>query len=231
MPEEFIPDVLQVYHEEGHWAYRTVFSRIRNHFYWRKMYDDTVTFCKTCDVCQKCNKGKKFVGRMSYLEVKERNELIGIDTYSGLPTSPYGNNKILVVTDYLTRFCWLISVPDTTAPVVARALVNTWCSVFGPPKMIIADRGRDNREFGNQLMQALYNLMGSEKLSTVGYRPQAIGTTERFNRTMTAWLTKKLEGIHTRWEDVLPALMWEYNSTVHWGSGLCLGGRRLSLPI
>jgi hypothetical protein len=95
------------------------------------MYDDTVTFCKTCDVCQKCNKGKKFVGRMSYLEVKE--------------------------------------------------------------------------------------------------------LTERFNRTMTAWLTKKLEGIHTRWEDVLPALMWEYNSTVHSMTGftpaLLALGREIRSPL
>jgi hypothetical protein len=108
---------------------------------------------------------------------------------------------------YLTRFCWLVPVPDTKAETVARPLISTWFGVFGPPDSIISDQGRDNKEFGNQLLQAVYDLMGVTKMSTVGYRPQAIGITERFNRTMTSFITKAVQGVHTQWEAVLPALM------------------------
>jgi hypothetical protein len=96
---------------------------------------------------------------MSYLEVTARNQVLGIDTYLGLPMSPYSNNKILVLTDYLTRFCWLLLVPDTKAETVARALISTWFGVFGPPDSIISDQGCNNKEFGNEILQAVYDLM------------------------------------------------------------------------
>jgi hypothetical protein len=156
IPEKFVPDILQAYHEEGHWCYQSVIKRLQKVFYWRKMYKDTTIFCKMCDTCQKCNKGKKFIGQMSYLEVTARNQVLGIDTYSGLPTSPYGNNKILVLTDYLTHFCWLVPVSDTKAETVAQALISTWLGVFGPSDSIIFNQGHDNKEFGNEFLQAVY---------------------------------------------------------------------------
>jgi hypothetical protein len=72
------------------------------------------------------------------------------------------------LTDYLTRFCWLVPVPDTKAETVAQALISTWFGVFGPPDSIISDQGHDNKEFGNELLQAVYDLMGVTKMSTVG---------------------------------------------------------------
>ena len=77
----------------------------------------------------------------------ERNELIGIDTYSGLPGSRLNKNHdaVIVITDFLTRFTWVVPVRDTSSVSVARALLNTWLAVFGPPKKIISDCGRDNK--------------------------------------------------------------------------------------
>ena len=216
LPKALVPTVLQVYHEDGHWGALNTFRHLQTKFVWPGMHRDTDIFCQTCETCQKCNKHTKNVGRMSYLPVYERNELIGIDTFSGIPKSNLGtgNSAILVVTDFLTRFTWLIPVPDTKAVTVARALLTTWCSVFGCPKKIISDKGRDNAEFNNQICQELYQLCGIDKLSSVGYHPEAMGTVERFNRTMVAFLQKNcLE--QADWEAKLPALMWQYNSTLH----------------
>jgi hypothetical protein len=40
---------------------------------------------------------------------------------------------------------------DTTEKTVVRALLTIWFAVFGPPKKIITDKGRDDVEFGNKL--------------------------------------------------------------------------------
>ena len=193
LPRSLVPNVLKAYHEEGHWGHKSTAEKVKADFVWYGMGRDIRGFCRSCHTCQCANKGKKNIGRMSFLKVWERNELIGIDTYSGLPGSRLNKNHdaVIVITDFLTRFTWVVPVRDTSSVSVARALLNTWLAVFGPPKKIISDRGRDNREFSNQICEELYKVCEIEKLSTVGYRPQAMGTVERFNRTMTAYFTKE----------------------------------------
>jgi hypothetical protein len=61
--------------------------------------------------------------------------------------------------------------------------------------------------------------MGVAKMSTIGYRPQAIGITERFNCIMTSFITKAVQGVYTQWEAVLPALMLQYNMMAHFITG------------
>ena len=126
----------------------------------------------------------------------------------GIPRSGRGtmNKKILVMTDMLTRFCWLVPVPDTKAETVARAILDNWCKVFGLPKKIISDKGRDQQEFDNTLCRAVYELCNIEKLSTVSYRPEAMRMVERFNKTMIAYLMKNCEN-QQDWEDKLVSLM------------------------
>ena len=187
LPRELAPIVMNLYHKEGHWGALANFSRIHERYVWPGMRQDIHLFCKTCDICQKCNKSKQFKGKMSYLKVSRRNEVVGIDTFSGLPRSNLGtgNSKILVITDFLTRYTWLVPVPNTEASTVCHALLTTWYAVFGCPENIITDRGS---EFDNKLLQELYTASGTNKLSTVGYRP---GKVERFNHTMVAFLSKE----------------------------------------
>jgi hypothetical protein len=49
IPEKFVPDILQAYHEKGHWRYQSVIKRLRKVFYWRKMYEDTTTILVLTD--------------------------------------------------------------------------------------------------------------------------------------------------------------------------------------
>jgi hypothetical protein len=143
LPRKYIADALRLVHEEGHWGHKTIYEKICESYMWPGMWKDAKTFCATCDTCQKCNKGKQNVGKRAYINIKKRNELIGIDIFSGIPESNLGTGhmKILVVTDFLTRFTWLIPVPDTTEETVARVLLTTWFAVFGPSKKIITTEG------------------------------------------------------------------------------------------
>jgi hypothetical protein len=110
-----------------------------------------------------------------------------------------------------------VPVLDIKAEIVAQALIFAWFGVFGPQDSIIFDQEHDKKEFGNELLQAIYDLMGVIKMSTVGYRPH--GITERFNCTMTSFITKVVQGVHTQWEAVLPALMLQYNTMAYFMTG------------
>jgi hypothetical protein len=78
---------------------------------WPGIWKDAKTFCATCNTCQKCNKGKWNVGKQAYINIKEKNKLIGIDIFFGIPESNLGmgNKKILVV-----RFSHLLHVFDSS---------------------------------------------------------------------------------------------------------------------
>jgi hypothetical protein len=64
-----------------------------------------------------------------------------------------------------------VPVLDTKAEIFAQALISTWFGVFGPPDSIISNQGHDNKEIGNELLQAVYDLMRVAKMSIVGYKP------------------------------------------------------------
>ena len=171
LPNLLVPKILKKYHNKGHWDAKSTPLKVRENFTWPGLVKDTKLFCESCHTCQCVNKGKKNVGRMSYLPVWQRNKLIGLNTYSGIPKSGLRtiNNHTLVITDFLTRFTWLVPVSDTKAKTVAQALIKTWFGVFSPPKKIISDCRREHKEFNNKLLDALYKMCQTKKLSTVGY--------------------------------------------------------------
>jgi hypothetical protein len=72
-------------------------------------------------------------------------------------------------------------------------------------------------------------------MSTVGYRPQAIGITEKFNHTMTSFIIEAVQGVQTQWKAVLPALMLQYNAMAHSKMGfspaLLSLGREIHSPL
>jgi len=55
--------ILQLAHDipaAGHLGIRKTHSRLQPHFYWPRMHKHVTHFCKSCDICQSKDKGKKF---------------------------------------------------------------------------------------------------------------------------------------------------------------------------
>ncbi|GFV73827.1 retrovirus-related Pol polyprotein from transposon 412 [Trichonephila clavipes] len=60
-----------------------------------------------------------------------------------LPRSSDGNNNILVVMDYFTKWPEAYPIPDQEASAVAEVLVQHWISRFGVPLQLHSDQGRN----------------------------------------------------------------------------------------
>ena len=84
------------------------------------------------------------------------------------------------------------------------------------PSVIHSDQGR---EFENKVMQELCLLCGAHNTRTTPYHPESDGLVERFNRTWLMMLAMFAGENKDDWDDLLPAVMMAYRSSVHESMG------------
>ena len=100
------------------------------------------------------------------------------------------------------------------------------------PVVIHSDQGR---EFENHLMQELCLLLVAHKPRMTPYRPASDGLVERFNRTLFMMLAMFAGEHYDDWDDLLPAVMMAYRSSVHELTGFSpywlILGEECTLPM
>ena len=97
-------------------------------------------------------------------------EVLGLDFMGPiLPHSPLGNNHILVITDYFTKWVEVIPLKTTSALVTAKALMDRVILYHGPPKTVVTDRGPN---FTSELFSSLCKALNVKHLRTTAYHPQ-----------------------------------------------------------
>ena len=164
---------------------------------------------------------------MGHVKVGHRWERVAMDLLDMSVTTSRGNRYVLVMVDCFTRWTEAFPLPDKTAQSVADAFFNQVVCRFGMPSVIHSDQGR---EFENKIMQELCLLGGAHKTRTTPYHPESDGMVERFNRTLPMMLAMFDGKNRDDWDDLLPAVMMAYRSSVaktprrylhHWER--CLG--------
>ena len=122
-------------------------------------------------------------------------------------------------------------MPDKIALSVADAFFPYIVCRFGMPSVIHSDQGR---EFENKVMQELCLLCGSHKTRTTPYHPESDDLVERFNRTLLMMLAMFASENKDDWDDLLPAVMMAYRSSVHESTGFSpyrlMFGEECTLP-
>ncbi|GFS98527.1 retrovirus-related Pol polyprotein from transposon 412 [Trichonephila clavipes] len=135
-----ISTVLKEWHGSpigGHLGVMKTLQKVREHFYWNNARNDVEQCCRTCDPCA-ARKGP-------------------------LPRSPDGNDNILVVMDYFTKWPEAYSIPDQEASTVAEVLVQHWISRFGVPLQLYSDQGRN---FDSAVRKRLCEILAIDKTRT-----------------------------------------------------------------
>ena len=147
-------------------------------------------------------------------------------------TTSRGNRYVLVMVDCFTRWTEAFPLPDKTAQSVADAFFNQVVCRFGMPSVIHSDQGR---EFDNKIMQELCLLGGAHKTRTTPYHPKSDGMVEGFNRTLLMMLAMFAGKNRDDWDDLLPAVMMAYRSSVHESTGFSpyrlMFGEECTLPM
>lgn len=107
LPRSYWQRVLRMAHDlpmAGHMGVERTLHRIRRHFWWPTVVKDTQEYCKSCDACQRTGKRNPRAPLVSMPIIGEPFRRIAMDFIGPLPRTSSGNQYVLVVVDYATRY-------------------------------------------------------------------------------------------------------------------------------
>ena len=142
-------------------------------------------------------------------------ERIALDIVGPLPKTRRGNEYVLIISDYATRYPEAIPIKHFTALSVAEELIEVFAR-FGIPKEILTDQGTN---FTSQLLKELYHLVGIHQIRTTPYHPQTDGLVERFNRTFKDMLKRVLVESTRDWDQLVPCVLFAYREVPQASTG------------
>ena len=134
---------------------------------------------------------------------------MGVDVIQ-FPKSQSGNQYAVVFTDYSTKWPEVFATKDQTALTIAELFVEEIVCRHGVPGQLLSDRGA---AFLSRLLKEICSLLGVKKINTTAYHPQTNGLTERFNRTLTDMLAKRVEKNGKDWDTHLPFVLFAYRAS------------------
>ena len=216
----------------GHLGITQTVYRLLDRAYWPGLRGDVQTYIKSCTVCIARKSPCPRKVPMGNVAVGHRWERVAMDLLDMSITTSRGNRYVLVIVDCFTRWTEAFPLPDKTAQSVADAFFNQVVCRFGMPAVIHSDQGR---EFENKISQELCLIGGSHKTRTAPYHPESDGMVERFNRTLLMMLAMFAGKNRDDWDDLLPAVMMAYRSSVHESTGYSpyrlMFGEECTLPM
>ena len=97
-----------------------------------------------------------------------------------------------------------------TAHITVQVLYNNFFSVFGFPQKLMSDQGT---EFTEDVITAMYKLLGIEKIRTTPYHPQTNGSAERVHQTLQRMIGKLDPEKCRKWPEHIGSVLIAYNAT------------------
>ncbi|CAL4059344.1 unnamed protein product [Meganyctiphanes norvegica] len=126
----------------------------------------------------------------------EFNEAVSMDL------KIYGKYYFLVIVDMATRFCAATVVQNKCPSTIITGLFTSWITIFGAPKKILTDNGR---EFNNSEMRALGEAFNIKIMTTAAESPWSNGICERLNGVLGTLVNKIIFDVKC---DIRMALAW-----------------------
>ena len=148
----------------GHLEIKRTVYQLQKRFYWPDLQSDVCTWCRWCVICAKRKPTHgRHRGLLKQSVAISPMEKIVIDILGPLSKTVSGNEYIMVISDYFTKWIECYALPDQQAYIVADALVTKYFTRFGVPYFLRTDQERD---FESQLFQHVCDLFGIQKTRT-----------------------------------------------------------------
>lgn len=208
IPEHFRNDVFRSVHNLAHSGPRATARLISTRFVWPSMRRDCSRWSRACTACQLAKVGRHTKAPLGEFEAVDRFAHVHIDIVGPLPPSR-GKQYVVTFMDRTTRWPEAIPVSDISAESMGKALVTNWIARFGVPATITTDQGR---QFESNLYRKLTEVLGTDRIRTTAYHPQANGMIERWHRTLKAAI---MANRTERWVDILPFVLLGLRSVVN----------------
>lgn len=191
VPKGIFTNIMYSLHDSpiaGHFGLKKTLESFRRRYYMPNSRAKVSQYVKSCHHCQ--TRKQPWTRKVGLLEPLVPTagpfERIGIDTIGPMFVSKKGNKKVVVITDYMTRYAIARAVPRESADVIAGILMEEIFLVHGAPEVILTDRGKS---FRTDMMRELYKLFEVKHVTSTAYHPQTNGLVERLNKTFSIMLS------------------------------------------
>ena len=183
-------------------------------FWWPTLKTDVTFWTKSCIDCQAIKVIRHNRPKIGFFPEKtQRLNFFHIDLIGPMDVVSNNCRYILTIKDRGTGFLVATPIPDKKAMTVRDAFVQSWCSYFGTPRVVVSDNGK---EFSNHLLTDTFTQLGVDHRFVPPYSPQANGFIERQHKTINQAL-RAVES-KTNWAKRLPLIIASINNTSIEGS-------------
>jgi hypothetical protein len=212
-----ISDILREAHDapySGHLGVGKTLHNVKRYYQWPNLHTEVKQYVLTCDSCQRMkSSNQKPAGAYIPLPVPSRNwESISMDLVTDLPTTPNGNDSVIVFVDRLSKMVHIAPcTKSVTATQLAAIYLREVARLHGFQKSFIMDR--DTR-FTSQFFLDISKMWGTKLGMSTAFHPQTDGQTERMNRTLEDALRHYVSPTQTDWDTYLSPLEFAINNAV-----------------
>ena len=140
----------------------------------------------------------------------------GIDFMGPFPSCA-GNEYILVVVDYVSKWVEVMATSRNDAKIVVKFIKKYIFSRFGVPRILISDGG--SHFYNTQLQKVLSQYHVNHRVASP-YHPQTNGQVEVSNRELKKILEKTVASTRKDWSAKLEDTLWAYRTAYKTPIGL-----------
>ena len=167
----------------GHIGKQNTTTRILKRFCWLRIFSDVAEYVRHCSVCQRTASARVTQTTVRVIPLPSIGvpfQRVATDNDGPLPNTPGGNQYILVVVDYATRYPKALAKKSTDAEMVALELVKIFARLRIPDELL-TDQGSNSV---SELLNQLSSLLRIRRIQTSPYHCQTDGLVERFKDTL-----------------------------------------------
>lgn len=214
--------IMKKFHEDpmlgGHCGQRRLYAKIRSRYFWKQMSNSIRTFVRNC---HKCQINKTYVKTKEELEItptpQTAFDIVTIDTIGPLPKTDDGNRYAVTLICNLTKYLVTAATPDKESKTIAKAIFNSFISIYGPMQSVLTDRGT---EYKNQTLEEMCKMLNIELRHSTAHHHETVGTIERNHRTLNEYLRSYIDMNLSNWDDFIRKFTYCYNITPNVSLGL-----------
>ena len=180
-------------HNASHSGVHRTYEDLRERFFWRGMFSDTVEICKCCEVCLRSKRtyGKKEPMKLFKLPYKFPRALITMDI-AYLPWTSDGYRYLLIIVDLFSKYLEAIPMKNQEAATVAEALEHGWFHRHSYPLALLSDQCPN---VDGTVIREICAKYGIRKFHSSPYHPEGDGEAERtiqsFKQCMRSFLEER----------------------------------------
>jgi transposase InsO family protein len=195
-------------HLLGHYGLQSIENQLHHDgIHWTNMRKDIQQILGECTECNRFNISK--VGYHPPKSVLPDQPLdhwcMDLGTFD--VTSSRGNNFMLVMVDYYSRFTVLRALPDKHSTTIAAELLSIF-SLFGFPKILNSDNGA---EFTADIVAKMIEMSGIDRRLSLPYSPTGNSVNEAYVGLAKRTIVKELRGKGADWDYYLNYCQYAMN--------------------